>query len=73
LTAETNALATRLAAGPTKAMARTKILINQSINNTLENQLQAEQHAFANCGAEADFSEGLAAFFERRKPDYLGS
>jgi 2-(1,2-epoxy-1,2-dihydrophenyl)acetyl-CoA isomerase len=64
------ALAQRLAAGPTAALARTKALLNQSLGTSLEAQLQAEQRAFAACGAEPDFSEGLAAFFERRPAAY---
>lgn len=70
LLAETQSLAQRLAAGPTAALARTKTLLNQSLDCSLATQLLAEQRAFAACGAERDFSEGLAAFFERRRPDY---
>lgn len=68
LESETQKLAERLANGPAEALARTKALLNQSLDQTLESQLAAEQHAFAACGAHADFSEGLAGFFEKRKP-----
>jgi 2-(1,2-epoxy-1,2-dihydrophenyl)acetyl-CoA isomerase len=70
LQAEALKLAQRLAAGPAEALARTKTLLNQSLETSLESQLVAEQRAFAACGAHPDFSEGLAAFFERRKPVY---
>ena len=70
LAAETLKLAQRLAAGPAEALARTKALLNQSLETSLEAQLVAEQRSFAACGAHADFSEGLAAFFERRKAVY---
>jgi 2-(1,2-epoxy-1,2-dihydrophenyl)acetyl-CoA isomerase len=70
LTDETEALAQRLAAGPAAALARTKALLNQSLDTALEAQLHAEQRAFAACGAHPDFNEGLAAFFERRKASY---
>ncbi|MBN9424326.1 MAG: hypothetical protein J0I91_17935, partial [Candidatus Accumulibacter sp.] len=30
----------------------------------------AEQRSFAACGAHPDFAEGLAGFFEKRKPVY---
>jgi 2-(1,2-epoxy-1,2-dihydrophenyl)acetyl-CoA isomerase len=53
-----------------RRLARTKALLNQSLATSLETQLQAEQRAFAACGAEPDFSEGLAAFFERRPASY---
>ena len=65
---ETMALASRLAAGATGALARTKALLNQSFDNTLEDQLLAEQRCFVECASEADFAEGLAAFFAKRKP-----
>lgn len=70
LDAETLKLARRLAAGPAEALARTKALLNQSLDNSLETQLVAEQRSFAACGAHPDFSEGLAGFFEKRKPAY---
>lgn len=70
LTAEAEGLAQRLAAGPAAALARTKALLNQSLDTALETQLHAEQRAFAACGAHPDFNEGLAAFFERRKASY---
>jgi 2-(1,2-epoxy-1,2-dihydrophenyl)acetyl-CoA isomerase len=66
LAAESEKLAQRLATGPAEALARTKALLNQSLEQTLETQLVAEQHAFAACGVHPDFSEGLAAFFEKR-------
>lgn len=69
---EALALARRLAAGPAEAIARTKALLNASFEATLETQLVAEQRAFAACGAHPDFSEGLAAFFEKRRPAYAG-
>lgn len=61
-------LARRLAAGPAEALASTKQLLNASLNNGLAEQLHAEQRAFAACGVNADFGEGLAAFFEKRRP-----
>jgi 2-(1,2-epoxy-1,2-dihydrophenyl)acetyl-CoA isomerase len=70
LVAETTALALRLAKGPTRALARTKTLLNQSFSNTLEAHLEAEQNSFAECAAEPDFVEGLTAFAEKRKPRF---
>lgn len=70
LEAETQKLASRLAGGPAEALARTKALLNRSLDNTLESQLLAEQRSFAACGAHPDFNEGLAGFFEKRKPLY---
>lgn len=73
LDAEALKLARRLAAGPAEALARSKALLNQSLDHSLETQLVAEQRSFAACGAHPDFSEGLAAFFEKRKPAYARS
>jgi 2-(1,2-epoxy-1,2-dihydrophenyl)acetyl-CoA isomerase len=63
-------LAVRLASGPAEALASTKRLINASFNNTLAEQLHEEQRAFASCGVNGDFAEGLAAFFEKRRASF---
>lgn len=70
LQAETLKLAARLAARPATALGHTKALLNQSFDNSLETQLHAEQHFFAACAAHSDFAEGLASFFEKRRPVY---
>jgi 2-(1,2-epoxy-1,2-dihydrophenyl)acetyl-CoA isomerase len=70
LEAETAKLALRLANGPTAVYARTKALLNGSLNASLESQLQREAEAFAQSASEPDFREGLAAFIEKRKPQW---
>ena len=70
LEAETQKLAARLAAGPTAVYGRTKALINRSLENSLETQLQREAESFAQSAAEPDFAEGLRAFIEKRKPQW---
>jgi 2-(1,2-epoxy-1,2-dihydrophenyl)acetyl-CoA isomerase len=65
---EAQKLAQRLACGPALALAHTKALINQSFENSLETQLLAEQGFFAECAEHPDFAEGLAGFFEKRRP-----
>ncbi|MFZ4536238.1 enoyl-CoA hydratase/isomerase family protein [Propionivibrio sp.] len=70
LDAETLKLARRLAAGPAKALAHTKALLNQSFENSFDTQLLAEQGLFADCATHSDFAEGLAGFFEKRRPNY---
>ncbi|MFI4988026.1 MAG: enoyl-CoA hydratase/isomerase family protein [Alphaproteobacteria bacterium] len=72
LEAASEALAERLAAGPTHAYGNTKRLMNRSLASTLADQLQAEAESFADCGAGEDFAEGVRAFVEKRKPRFSG-
>lgn len=72
LESATAALAARLAGGPTRAYGNTKRLLNRSLSNTLEGQLQAEAESFADCAATNDFVEGIRAFVEKRKPAFKG-
>lgn len=65
-------VAESLAQGATKAFGLTKRLINQSLGNSLEEQLAAEQELQAEAGASQDFREGVAAFLEKRKPAFSG-
>jgi 2-(1,2-epoxy-1,2-dihydrophenyl)acetyl-CoA isomerase len=72
LDAEVDALARRLAAGPTQAYGRTKALLNASLDRSIETQLQAEAESFAASATTRDFAEGVAAFVAKRKPDFTG-
>ncbi len=67
---QSNTLAQRLSAGPSIALANTKRLINLSMHNSLEQQLNAEMESFSTCTTTADFIEGITAFTEKRKPDF---
>lgn len=72
LAAETEKLARRLAAGPTRAYAETKALANRAMHAGLAAQLDAEALAFARCAKTEDFVEGITAFTDKRKPQYKG-
>jgi 2-(1,2-epoxy-1,2-dihydrophenyl)acetyl-CoA isomerase len=72
LDAEATALATRLANGPIHAYGRTKRLLEGSIGQLLDSQLQRETESFAACAATEEFVEGVRAFLEKRRPDFSG-
>lgn len=72
LDATVTALAERVASGPRQALARTKALLRQSLDNDLRAQLCAEEHAFRASTATADFKEGVGAFLEKRRPVFRG-
>lgn len=72
LEAETEALATRLAAGPALAYGRIKRLMRTSLDRDLPAQLAEEASAFAACAASADFAEGVSAFVGKRPPRFTG-
>ena len=63
-------LARRLASGPARAYAETKMLANRALHDGLAVHLDAEAQAFARCAATGDFAEGVTAFVEKRKPSF---
>ncbi len=64
--------ATMLANMPTKALGFTKRLLNQSMESTLEEQLESEAVIQAKAASTNDFAEGVAAFIAKRKPNFIG-
>lgn len=66
------ALARHLAIMPTRALALTKKLINNSLSNDLAAQLAMEEEMQRQAGRTADYAEGVSAFLEKRKPAYVG-
>jgi 2-(1,2-epoxy-1,2-dihydrophenyl)acetyl-CoA isomerase len=72
LRAQTEQLAARLAAGPTKAYAKTRMLLNTSLDADLNQQLDREQAAFLECATSDDFAEGVSAFLDKRRPRFRG-
>ena len=65
-------LASKLAKMPTKGLGLTKRLLNSSYSNNLEQQLDMEDKCQTIAGNTTDFQEGIAAFFEKRKPNFKG-
>ena len=70
--AEAEALATRLAAGPTRAFALTKRAIRDAAVNDLDAQLGREADLQREAGHGEDFREGVRAFLDKREPDFKG-
>jgi 2-(1,2-epoxy-1,2-dihydrophenyl)acetyl-CoA isomerase len=70
---EADALAQRLAAGPTRSYASSKKALNRMLYPDLRGQLSLEadlQHALARTH---DFQEGALAFIEKREPAFQGA
>ena len=70
LATEAFALARTLAQGPRRAFARTRELLNQSLSNGLETQLELEAQAIARAAGLPEGQAGVAAFAARRKPAF---
>jgi len=73
LVTEARQLAEKLAAGPTAAIGRVKQMLNATYSNDLTAQLAFEHRCQIESGRGADFKEGVAAFFEKRPPEFTGS
>jgi 2-(1,2-epoxy-1,2-dihydrophenyl)acetyl-CoA isomerase len=67
---ETMALARRLADGPTHAIGITKRALNKSLGVSFEEQVDYEAYLQDVAGHSAEYKEGVAAFHEKRKPNY---
>lgn len=65
-------IATTLSQMPTKGLAFTKQAFNQSLNNSLEQQLKLEEELQVKAGNTTDYKEGVQAFLEKRKPIFKG-
>lgn len=69
---ESGKLAEHLAAMPTKALGMTKQLLNASMTNDLKTQLAMESKFQIEAAQSEDYEEGVAAFVEKRKPNFKG-
>ena len=72
LLAEANNFAVKLAAGPTGSIGRIKRMLNATFSNTLAEQLALEHECQIESGKTDDFKEGVAAFFDKRPPNFSG-
>ena len=65
-------LAVKLANMPTKALGMIKELFNKSMTNSLHEQLEMESKYQIEAAQSDDYAEGVAAFIEKRKPNFKG-
>ena len=65
-------VATKLAQMPTRALALTKQALHAAATNNLDQQLDLEDALQRTAANTADFAEGVDAFLEKRRPNFLG-
>jgi len=61
-----------IAAMPTQALGYTKRLMNASMTNDLKAQLEMESELQIASAQSEDYAEGVAAFIEKRRPEFKG-
>ena len=64
------ALAHETAAGPVRAMVRTRALVRRAATRTLDEQLDDEARLITESAADPEGREGVRAFVEKRAPDF---
>ena len=72
LMVETEKLAVHFATAPTRGLARIKQALYASSGNSLEQQLELERASQQELGFGHDYREGVAAFMEKRSPQFKG-
>jgi len=60
------------AQAPTKAIGMIKKMLNKSATSTLDDMLDAEAYYQEAAGSSHDYKEGVAAFLEKRKANFIG-
>jgi 2-(1,2-epoxy-1,2-dihydrophenyl)acetyl-CoA isomerase len=71
LRAEASTVASALAKGPIRALARCRALLVEAATADLSAQLEREAASIAECAGAAEGREGVAAFLAKRPPSFL--
>ena len=72
LSEEATNLVSSLASGATRGLVATKRRIQQAWTNSLDVELDCERDVMRELGFSADYQEGVAAFIQKRKPNFRG-
>jgi len=72
LDSEVDALASKLASLPPLGLAEIKKMIRSTWDRSLAEELTEQRNEMRRLGFTADYREGVAAFLEKRKPDFTG-
>ena len=67
------AQAVQYATGPTRAIGAIKRAMNEGFGRPIDAAMEIEVAAFKDLFFSDDAKEGMAAFVEKRKPDFSGS
>jgi len=60
------------ATAPTRSIGLIKKMLSKSATSTLEQMLEYEAYCQEIAGSSHDYKEGVSAFLEKRKPDFIG-
>jgi len=72
LDAEVDTVATKLAALPPLGLAAIKQIVRTSWSRTLDEELDLQRDEMRRLGFTQDYREGVAAFLEKRTPNFTG-
>lgn len=72
LAADGAAIAQSLARAATGAVGAARALLRDTFQTSLETQLETEALSISRAGASAEGREGVAAYFAKRPPDFIG-
>ena len=72
LDSEVDAIAQKLASLPPLGLASIKTMMRETWAHTLDQELDRQRDAMRRLGFSQDYREGVAAFLEKREPNFVG-